>query len=226
MLKSKEEQDGDAKVLGIKWNTSTDTISIYVGKLLSDIENFEELTKRVVCSFAARLFDSLGFMEPFTVRAKILMQELWTLKIGWDDPIPVPQNIACNKWIEEIKDVTEFKAPRRYADCNSDEIQQRELHVFCDSSEKAYGAVCYLRVVTRKIVFIQHVNAKSKVAPIKKQTMPRLEFLAALLACTVLNMLRSLSIVPFQKSYAGRIHKLYCFGLVGKDHQSRSLRGD
>ena len=63
--------------------------------------------------------------------------------------------------------------------------------MFCDSSEKAYGAVCYLRAVTNQTVTTQHVFAKSRVAPLKKTTMPRLEFLATLLACAVLKHVMS-----------------------------------
>ena len=108
------------------------------------------------------------------------------MKLGWDDVIPSPQLEEWLKWIQEIKDVQHYEVPRRYILCDPKKILKYQLHVFCDSSEKAYGAVCYLRVVTAHLVAIQHVFAKSRVAPIKKMTMPRLEFLATLLGCAVL----------------------------------------
>ena len=170
---------------------NVDSLHIAVDKLLEDIINLVVLTKRAACSLAPRLFDPLGFLEPFLIRAKIMMQELWTLKLGWDDVIPSPQCEEWKKWIEEIQDVRHLEIPRRYYEFDSSEIRQRQLHVFCDSSEKAYGAVCYLRVVADHTVATQHVFAKSRVAPLKKTTMPRLEFLATLLACAVLKHVMS-----------------------------------
>ena len=181
----------ETKILGLKWTLNVDSLHIAVDKLLEDIINLVVLTKRAACSLAPRLFDPLGFLEPFLIRAKIMMQELWTLKLGWDDVIPSPQCEEWKKWIEEIKDVRHLEIPRRYYEFDSSEIRQRQLHVFCDSSEKAYGAVCYLRVVANHTVATQHVFAKSRVAPLKKTTMPRLEFLATLLACAVLKHVMS-----------------------------------
>ena len=72
--------------------------------------------------------------------------------------------------------------------CRVDEIQNAEVHVFCDSSQKAYGAISYLRAEKGDKVYVQHVMSKSKVAPIKGQTIPRLELMAAVLGCVVLKI--------------------------------------
>lgn len=45
-------------------------------------------TKRSVFSLISKLFDPLGLLAPVTIRAKILMQKLWELKLQWDDPLP------------------------------------------------------------------------------------------------------------------------------------------
>ena len=44
-------------------------------------------TKRVILSQVNSIYDPFGLAEPFTVRAKILMRELWGIenKLGWDD---------------------------------------------------------------------------------------------------------------------------------------------
>ena len=81
----------ETKILGLKWTLNVDSLHIAVDKLLEYIINLVVLTKRAACSLAPRLFDPLGFLEPFLIRAKIMMQELWTLKLGWDDVIPSPQ---------------------------------------------------------------------------------------------------------------------------------------
>ena len=54
-----------------------------------DVKDVSTLTKRVACSTAASVFDPNGEIEPFTIRAKMMMQQLWLMKIGWDADIQV-----------------------------------------------------------------------------------------------------------------------------------------
>ena len=214
-----------AMVLGLKWITGNDSLKIHVDKVLSAVDTLGVLTKRVACSLAARLFDPLAFLEPFTVRAKIMLQELWSMKVGWDDPIPAAQAGAWNEWLREIQNITKYAVPRRYVPCKSEEVAVRELHVFCDSSEKAYGAVCYLRVVTTDgTVYVQHVLARSKVAPLKKLTIPRLEFLAALLGCAVLKHVVSALGVPISSTVFWSDSQISLFWIAGKGSPDRFVR--
>ena len=55
---------------------------------------------------------------------------------------------------------------------------QATLQVFCDASEKAYGASVYLVSVKIDIVSSIVISSKCKVAPIKPSTLPRLALLA------------------------------------------------
>ncbi|GFV49111.1 uncharacterized protein TNCV_236451 [Trichonephila clavipes] len=117
------------------------------------VELKDSYTKRCVLSTIARLFDPLGLLGPVVARAKIFMQSLWSLKIDWiDECIVHPQATRV------------------------------ELHGFADASEKCYGAVIYCRSQSPDgATTVKLVTSKSRVAPVKSVTMPRLELCAAVL---------------------------------------------
>lgn len=73
--------------LGLRWHPEEDSFSF--SAKLGGLETF---TKRAVLSLAARLFDPLGWLSPATIRAKILFQATWLLKLDWDEPLPPPMS--------------------------------------------------------------------------------------------------------------------------------------
>ncbi|GFY25260.1 integrase catalytic domain-containing protein [Trichonephila clavipes] len=114
-------------------------------------------TKQFLLMAAGRIFDPLGFASPFTIRFKILFQEIWQRKTDWDIP--------------------------RYAlRCDSVNCPECEIHTFSDASIKAYGAVLYVRLRTFDKISVHLLASKSRVAPLKVLTLPRLELMGALLA--------------------------------------------
>lgn len=105
-----------------------------------------------------------------------MIQELLGLNTVWDEYLPEQYKQQWFKWFEEINDLKDIEIPRRYLS-QTNNYAQVQLHIFCDSSTQAYGAVAYMRIDSQTTF----VNAKSKVAPIKSPTLPRLELQAALL---------------------------------------------
>ena len=84
------------------------------------------------------------------------------------------------KWKTELRNLKQLQIPRSY---NSDAVVERQLHVFCDASDMAFGAVAYLRVKTvRGKVTCSFVMCRTRVAPLRKLSIVRLELQAALLA--------------------------------------------
>ncbi|UYV74269.1 K02A2.6-like, partial [Cordylochernes scorpioides] len=150
------EKGAISKILGIVWDHVQDTFRVNI--TLPE----EVVTKRDLLSNIARIFDPLGFLSPTTVALKIIMQELWRGGTGWDEHIP---NDIKEKYVwacEKDRDV--------------------QLHGFCDASSVAYSAVCYLRTVSLDgQVHISMLAAKTRVAPCKSLTLPRLELCAPLL---------------------------------------------
>ncbi|XP_076246260.1 uncharacterized protein LOC143186468 [Calliopsis andreniformis] len=112
-----------------------------------------KITKRNILSEIAQIFDPLGLIGPVTVKAKLLMQELWQLQINWDESLPQDFH---TRWV----------------------TFRQELH----ASERAYGASVYLRTRTDKGSWQTHLLcAKSRVAPLKTTSLPRLDLCGALL---------------------------------------------
>ena len=68
--------------------------------------------------------------------------------------------------------------PRCYFDGVSSEVKTYELCGFCDTSTRAYAAVVYLVMHTDTGRFVQFVVSKTRIAPVQRQTVPRLELLS------------------------------------------------
>ena len=127
------------------------------------------------------VFDPLGFLAPFTVRAKILLQDVWRRGTGWDEQLHEDEQDTWVKWVAEMSSAATCRIPRCYF--FKDKLLQRcELHTFCDASEKAYATVAYLRVSYNDgSTEVKLIRSKSLVAPLKPRSIPRLELQAALI---------------------------------------------
>jgi len=76
------------KVLGLEWDSNADTISFPLMKVVSETKALhDQITKRSVLSIAAKVFDPLRLYEPFTGRAKMILQGLWKQKVSWDSQL-------------------------------------------------------------------------------------------------------------------------------------------
>ncbi|XP_064463610.1 uncharacterized protein LOC135374602 [Ornithodoros turicata] len=175
------------KVLGTVWDKSEDTLSCSLDSILNYVDRLTG-TKRNVLQAAARIYDPLGFLNPFTVRAKMLFQALWVEENEWDSPMSEDKQKLWNEWCSEIPELTKVSVDRCFLPSGH---RNPQLHIFCDASPKGYGAVAYLRVENKDgTVTSTIVLSKSRVAPLKKLTLPRLELMAALIGSRMLNYLR------------------------------------
>ncbi|XP_050313663.1 uncharacterized protein LOC126748451 [Anthonomus grandis grandis] len=164
------------KVLGNRWNSELDMFYINV----PTISIQQILTKRLVLSNIAQMFDPLGLIGPVIVIAKIIMQEIWKLKHGWDDPITGTMLNDCTDYFQTISKLNSLKIPRYIL--FSRDFRFCEIHGFSDASRKAYGACLYIRAFYPDNTVSCHlITSKSRIAPIKELTIPRLELCGALL---------------------------------------------
>ncbi|XP_024872298.1 uncharacterized protein LOC112454901, partial [Temnothorax curvispinosus] len=181
MLDFESSEDQSQKILGLRWHSQSDSFGFQVNAL------DRECTKRTILSEVARIFDPLGFLAPLTFTAKCLIQRLWTLKLDWDDEPPMDIRRSWNRFQTELGVLSSLRVPRAFNSCH---VVRCELHGFCDASELGYGAVIYLRIVTRDGVVVRLLCAKFKVAPLRPLTIPRLELCAALLLSKLIAYVR------------------------------------
>ncbi|XP_043865734.1 uncharacterized protein LOC122757501 [Drosophila mojavensis] len=162
-----------SKVLGLHWDPGEDNLAYNI--VLSETAS---CTKRQVLSDVAHIFDPLGILAPVVVQFKILLQELWLLDLDWDSELPMKQAHSWQIYRKDISSLQQLKIPR-FIDSHMDHI---ELHAFSDASLKAYSAVVYSRVeYSDGSIGVYLVAAKTRVAPLKLATLPRLELCGTLL---------------------------------------------
>ena len=167
------------KALGMSWETQKDQFYFDVAEKISEGKDPE--TKRSLLSIASKIFDPMGLLSPYILRAKILFQELWSRGLQWDQRLPEDILSQWKRWKEESKQIPNIKVPRCFV-TDQNEIKSIELHGFGDASPKAYGAAVYLRITDIKgKIHTSLVMSKSRVAPLKIVTLPRLELLAAVI---------------------------------------------
>ncbi|GBO05357.1 hypothetical protein AVEN_94135-1 [Araneus ventricosus] len=161
------EQDCKLKVLGLVWNMDEDCVGVDVTPLFNSLESMGN-TKRSVLSTVARVFDPLGFISPFVVRVKKLVQEIWERGVDWDSELPDDLRIKWKKWCCETGCLSDVRINRCYFSNWDRDAGGIEMHIFCDSSQVSYGAVAYFRwETTSGEVGVRFVIAMSRLAPLK-----------------------------------------------------------
>nr|XP_041631969.1 uncharacterized protein LOC121502441 [Drosophila kikkawai] len=187
-LLNKSAADSPIKILGIQWNPGKDVMYLNIKECDPTISP----TKRELLSQLSRIYDPLGLVAPVTVLLKLIFQESWTSVLQWDDPIPETLRSRWKALVEDLPTLTQCQVPRYIAS----PFQDVQLHGFADASAQAYGAVVYARVAYGGSFQITLVAAKTRVAPIKPVSIPRLELNAALLLSRLLSIVKASLTIP------------------------------
>ncbi|KAG5885112.1 hypothetical protein JTB14_017287 [Gonioctena quinquepunctata] len=162
----------ETKILGMIWNPEIDSFRFRFPVPGSSC------TKRIILSTVARCYDPVGLVTPFILYLKLLIKELWKLKIGWDDMVP---NEIFQKWSELKDEWSAFEKIQFSRYMGIVRTSPVMLVAFADASMDGYGAVVYVRTVTENgEITVNLLCAKSKVSLFKVVTIPRLELVAAL----------------------------------------------
>ncbi|XP_018310126.1 uncharacterized protein [Mycetomoellerius zeteki] len=183
--------DKEVNTLGLIWNTNSDIFQYRINARTQP----SKLTKRVILSIVSQIFDSLGLIGPITIQSKLLLQDLWRLKIDWDDPVLIELHSKWSYFQDQIRYIPEILTPRH---AFSKEYNTMEVHGFCNASEIAYGCCIYIKTINSSgEATVNLLCAKSKVAPLKNVSLPRLELCAALLLAKLYRqVMQALTITP------------------------------
>jgi len=164
-----------AKALGLLWNSTRDSL-----QYKTDLTKQKIVTKRAALSRISQVFDPLGLVGPILIRGKIFMQKLWAEDLQWDQSLPSPYLSEWSAYCEQLSELNSLQIPRNV---NCDNISDHfDLFGFGDASQSAIGACLYAVSLDKDgNVNSQLLCAKSRVAPLKTLSLPRLELEAALL---------------------------------------------
>ena len=183
------------RALGVLWNAEADKFSIKVKP------DHKSHTKRGVLSTLSSVYDPLGFVCPYILKAKLIFQNECKLTKEWDRELQDSNARKWKQWQMDLPKLEQFEVDRCVIPEDCGTINSYQLHHFCDASFKAYGTVSYLRSVSESgRIHCALVLGKSKLAPLKPLTVPRLELLAAVLAVKVDTTLRREIRLPLEKS--------------------------
>lgn len=187
------DDKGTTKTLGLQWTATQDRLEYSS----SQPTKAHKVTKRASLARVAQLFDPLGLVGPVIVQAKLILQALWKGHVEWDEVVPRDIQVAWTSFQAQLQRIHRITIPRRVTIADTVDVQ---LHGFADASERAYGACIYIRSTDNTN---RHQTcllcSKSRIAPLKTQTLPQLEFCAAVLLIKLVRSVTKALTLTFRK---------------------------
>ncbi|CAL8069059.1 unnamed protein product [Orchesella dallaii] len=192
------EIEKNVPLLGLIWKIKEDSLGVDLTSALTKMEG--PVTKRKMLSLAHTVFDPIGFVSPYAILPKILLQETWSKKLGWDAELPEDIVIKFEEWTKQLHILEALRIPRCITFGKESEDCQ-ELHIFVDASKKAYAACAFMRVECEEGVKVNLLLAKTRVAPLKTLTIPRLELLSCTIGARLANSIREMGFINIKITY-------------------------
>ena len=172
-----------SKILGLMYNPEQDVFTFVGnpkpgGKTNRSLKKKDQdrWTKRNILSVIMKIYDPCGFLGPYVIRAKLILQRIMIAQLDWEDEIPEKLLEPWLRWVEDLKLVDQVKVPRHLGieiGCNI------QVHLFVDASTEALCSVFYIRVKVGTKIMTRLIRARTKVTPSAAQSVARLELAAA-----------------------------------------------
>ena len=174
---SLDEDLPNERALGVLWDVNEDKF-----RIKAEVQD-KPLTRRGILSVTSSVYDPLGMVGPFILPAKKLIQDLCRENYKWDEPIPEIHAQRWEQWLNDLPVMSTVSIDRCVKPQGFTDINRVELHTFADASEIGYGAVSYIRLLNSSGNYhVAFMGGRSRLAPLKNVTIPRLELSAAVLA--------------------------------------------
>ena len=133
-----------------------------------------------------------------------MLQRLWEAGIRWDDQVLCEIKASWEWWREELPELTKHLIPRCYYSHHA-HIVSSQLHGFSNASEAAYAGVVYHRSLdSTSSTNTSLMISKTRVTPIKRITIPRLELWDTCLLVDLLSVVQDVLQLPSAKIYDQR----------------------
>lgn len=182
------QDDHHQKVLGLPWNCTEDILCLSFKEICDKAEELK-FTKRKLLSLLAGLFDPLGIMSPVTVCMKILMQDLCKQGVNWDEELTGSFRKRWDVWISSLRRAGDISVDRHIF--GGFVVKECFLHGFADASKTAFCAVVYAVFNVDGCWKVSLLTSKSRVAPLKDLTIPRLELVSARVLAQLVETVKS-----------------------------------
>lgn len=168
------------RALGVEWCLENDCFQFHVTLPV------KPATRRGILSTIASVFDPFGFLAPFVLIGKNILQEMCRDGAGWDDELKEELREQWSQWIVDLQSLAKLKVQRCVLPEDFGEVQEQSVHHFSDASTFGYGQCSYIRLKdSNGRVHCSFLLGKARVAPLKATTIPRMELQAAVTAASV-----------------------------------------
>ena len=105
------------------------------------------------------------------------LQEIWIAKTDWEALSP-ELSTKTKGWTKELATIPQLQIPRCLQE-SSKKVISSTLHFFCDASVEAMVLWAIIDASMRESITVRLIAAKTKLAPIRSMSIPRLELEAA-----------------------------------------------
>ena len=190
-----------SRVLGVQYDPESDTFSVivriniskkYRGVRAAPDLTYEQIPQLLTIVFTRRIcqgivyscYDVYGLVTPITIPLKIELRNLFSkeLNLGWDDPLP---DVIRKRWITilQIAKSVEHIPFWRNVKPDAPVVGKPTLIVCNDASTEAMCATAHIRWQLEDGTFQCFLySSKTRVAPLQKESVPRLEMQSAVMA--------------------------------------------
>ena len=184
------------KALGMLWLMETDSFNFQI-----DISD-KPPTRRGMLSILSSVYDPLGLVSPVILPAKQILQGLCRNKLGWDDEVPGEYQKKWNQWTTSLPELEQLDVTRCLKPEGFESPSSAQIHHFADASDDGYGTATYLRLTNEDgDVECNLLMGKSRVAPIKKVSIPRMELTAATGAVKIDSWIKQELEIPVDQTF-------------------------